>query len=116
MQRDRCDDLSIRRTVGPEGWRLRRAHIARGMIGLAVVVILTAMLPSPAGAQQDLGHFCWTLNPFVDTLRLTVTQATGAAASLISMAGGRPSPPRGSRLPAGPARHLPAVGRRDRHG
>jgi hypothetical protein len=57
MQRDRCDDLSIRRTVGSEGWRLRRAPMARGMIGLAMVVILTAMLPSPAGAQQ-LGIFC----------------------------------------------------------
>src|SRR2546421_5430246 len=73
MQRDCCDDLSIRRTVGPEGWRLRRAHMARGMIGLAVVVILTAMLPSPAGAQQ-LGQFCWTLNPFVDTILLEITQ------------------------------------------
>jgi hypothetical protein len=43
------------------------------MIGLAMVVILTAMLPSPAGAQQ-LGDFCWSLNPFVDTLRLAITQ------------------------------------------
>ena len=75
MQRDRCDDLSIHRTVGPEGWRLRRAPMARGMMGLAVVVILTAMLPSPAGAQSDqLGQFCWTLNPFVDTLLLEITQ------------------------------------------
>ena len=73
MQRDRCDDLSIRRTVGSEGWRLRRAPMARGMIGLAMVVILTAMLSSPAGAQQ-LGIFCWTLNPFVDTLLLEITQ------------------------------------------
>ena len=54
--------------------------MARGMMGLAVVVILTALLPSPAGAWQDLGQFCWTLDPFVDTLRLAITQATGAAA------------------------------------
>jgi len=75
VQRDRCDDLSIWRTVGPEGWRLKRAHMARGMIGLAVVVILTAMLPSPAGAQplEHIGSFCWSLNPFVDTLLLEVT-------------------------------------------
>jgi hypothetical protein len=75
MQRDRCDDLSIWRTVGPEGWRLKRAHMARGMISLAVVVILTAMLPSPAGAQplEHIGNFCWSLNPFVDTLLLEVT-------------------------------------------
>jgi hypothetical protein len=49
-------------------------------MGLAVVVILTAVLPSPAGAGQDLGQFCWRLDPFVDTLRLSVTQASGAAA------------------------------------
>jgi len=79
MQRARCDDPRIRRTVGPEGGRLRRAPLARGMMGLAVVVILTALLPSPAGAGQDLGQFCWKLDPFVDTLRLTITQATGAA-------------------------------------
>jgi hypothetical protein len=46
------------------------------MIGLAMVVILTAMLPSSAAAQQ-LGDFCWTLNPFVDTIRLSITQAGG---------------------------------------
>src|ERR1700739_1293489 len=67
MQRDRRDYLSIRRTVGPEGWCLRRAHMAHGMIGLAGVVILTAMLPSPAGALQ-VQQLCWSLNPFVDTL------------------------------------------------
>jgi hypothetical protein len=76
MQIDRSYRQSIRRTVGTDGWRLRRAHIAQGMIGLAMVVILTAMLPSPAGAQQ-LGDFCWTLNPFVDTIRLAITQAGG---------------------------------------
>jgi hypothetical protein len=62
MQTDRSYRECIRRTVGTDGWRLRRAHMARGMIGLAMVVILTAMLPSPAGAQQ-LGDFCWSLNP-----------------------------------------------------
>ena len=79
MQRERRNDLSIHRSVGPEGWRLRPAHIVRGMMGLAVVVILTALLPSPAGAGQDLGQFCWKLDPFVDTLRLSVTLASGAA-------------------------------------
>jgi hypothetical protein len=73
MQRDRCDDPSIWRTVGSEGWRLRRAHMAPGMIGLAVVVILTAMLPSPAGAQQ-VRELCWALNPFVDTLLVNFAQ------------------------------------------
>jgi hypothetical protein len=75
MQRESCDDLSIWRTVGLEGWRLMRAHMARAMIGLAVVVILTAMLPSPAGAQQPPPlELCWTLNPFVDTLLVNFTQ------------------------------------------
>jgi len=43
------------------------------MMGLAVVVILTAMLPSPAGAQPGQ-EFCWSLNPFVDTLLLAIPQ------------------------------------------
>jgi hypothetical protein len=80
MQSNRCDSLSIRRTVGPEGWRLRHVHMARAMIGLAVVVILTAMLPGSAGAQEGptfLGQHCWALNPFIDTLRMSVTQAPG---------------------------------------
>jgi hypothetical protein len=75
MQIDRSYRECIRRTVGTDGWRLRRAHMVQGMIGLAVVVILTAMLPSPAGAQplEHIGSFCWSLNPFVDTLLLEVT-------------------------------------------
>jgi hypothetical protein len=67
MQRDRCDYLSIQRIVGLEGWCLRRAHMAPGMIGLAVVVVLTVMLPSPGRALQ-VQQLCWSLNPFVDTL------------------------------------------------
>jgi hypothetical protein len=80
MQRNRRDYLSIRRTVGLEGGRLRRVHMTRAMIGLAVVVLSAAMLPSPVAVAQDLGQFCWRLDPFVDTLRLAITQATGAAA------------------------------------
>jgi hypothetical protein len=48
------------------------------MLGLTAV-ILTAMLPSPAGAGTELGQFCWKLDPFVDTLRLAITQANGDA-------------------------------------
>jgi hypothetical protein len=46
--------------------------MARGMIGLALVVMLTAILPSPVGAQQ-VQTICWTLEPFVDTLVVEVT-------------------------------------------
>jgi hypothetical protein len=35
MQIDRGHRECIRRTVGTDGWRLRRAHMARGMIGLS---------------------------------------------------------------------------------
>jgi hypothetical protein len=76
MQRDRRNYLSIRRTVGTDELRPRRAHMARGMIGLAMVVILTAMLPSPAGAQPvpPVQNMCWTLSPFVDTVLMEITQ------------------------------------------
>jgi hypothetical protein len=74
MQSDHCDELSIRRIVGLEGGRLRRAHMARGMIGLALMVMLTGILPSPVGAQPEQTTFCFTLSPFVDTLLVEVTQ------------------------------------------
>jgi hypothetical protein len=53
--------------------------MARGMIGLAVVVILTAMLPGPGEAQQALQvqQLCWALNPFVDTVLLEVVTSEG---------------------------------------
>ena len=112
MQSDHCDYLSIRRTVGSEGWRLRRAHIARGMIGLAMVVVLTAMLPSPAGAQalEHIGDFCWTLSPFVDTLLLEVTSVS----SVFALDGRWRA--MGGNAAGGAERHLPAVGQRDRLG
>jgi hypothetical protein len=37
------------------------------MIGLALMVMLTGILPSPVGAQS-VQTFCFTLSPFVDTL------------------------------------------------
>jgi hypothetical protein len=80
MQRNCRDSLSSRSTVGTQRRQQRRALIARGIMSLAAVVLLTGMLPSLAGAGQDLGQFCWRLDPFVDTLRLSVTQADGAAA------------------------------------
>jgi hypothetical protein len=82
MQRDRSDYPSSRRTVGPEGWRLRRAHMARGVISLAVVVMLTAMLPRPGEAQPvppiQVQEFCWSLNPFVDSLLVNMIQGLEA--------------------------------------
>jgi len=47
--------------------------MARGMMGLMLVVVLTAMRPSSAVAQS-LGNFCWNLSPFVDTVLLSITQ------------------------------------------
>ena len=55
--------------------------MARGMIGLAMVVILTAMLPSPAGTQQ-VQELCWSLNPFVDTLLVDFIQGEGEVSHL----------------------------------
>ena len=70
MQNDRGHDLSSDRAVGLERWRLRRAHMARGLMCLAVV-LLTAMLPSSAGAGIDLGQFCWRLDPLAAQGTLT---------------------------------------------
>ena len=52
--------------------------MARGMISLVVVVILTAILPIPAGAQQQVQEICWTLAPFVDSLLVNMIQGLEA--------------------------------------
>jgi hypothetical protein len=49
-------DQLLKRRVG------MRFHVATGMVGLAVVVILAAVLPSRAEALTELGDFCWTLD------------------------------------------------------
>jgi hypothetical protein len=79
MPTDPRPRLRVRKTSDPAGWRLKRSHAARGLASLAVVMLLTAMLPSSARAGTELGQFCWKLDPFVDTLRLAITQSAGAA-------------------------------------
>jgi hypothetical protein len=71
----------ICRKVGPDQWRLRRSNVARGLVVLAVIVILSAMLSSTGAAQEtDLGQFCWKIDsaagqPLVtDTLRLAIAR------------------------------------------
>jgi hypothetical protein len=79
MQTDSRHNRSIRRSGKTARGHLRRSKVTRGMVVLAVVVILTAMLPSSARAGTELGQFCWKLDPFVDILRLAITQSAGAA-------------------------------------
>ena len=79
MQTSRRHDLNLRKMSDPAGWHLKRSHAARGLASLAVVMLLTALLPSSARAGTELGQLCWKLDPFVDTLRLAITQATGDA-------------------------------------
>jgi hypothetical protein len=79
MQRNCRDSLNSRSTIGTQRRQQRRALIAQGIMSLAAVVLLTGMLPNPARAGVDLGQFCWRLDPFVDTLRLSITAAIGAA-------------------------------------
>jgi hypothetical protein len=67
--------------VGTDRWRLRRSDVARGLVVLVVVVILSAMLSSTGAAQEtDLGQLCWKIDseagqpPVTDTLRLAIAQ------------------------------------------
>ena len=83
MQTYRCHSRGMCRKVVDQLLKRRvgmRFHVATGMVGLAVVVILAAVLPSQAEALTELGDFCWTLDapggPIIDTLRLSVNQMT----------------------------------------
>jgi hypothetical protein len=81
MQPYSCYSQWICRQVGIERWRLRRSTVARGLGVLAVIVILTGILPSSGTAQEtDLGQLCWKIDsaagqpPVTDTLRLAIAR------------------------------------------
>jgi hypothetical protein len=50
-----------------------------------VVVALLGFLPVKASAESDLGQFCWNWSPFIDTLRCSVQQGTGAATDMFHL-------------------------------
>lgn len=60
-------------------------RVARVLLVLAVVAALTALGPSTSNAGTDIGQFCWTMSPFIDTLRISVNQAGGSAADVFEM-------------------------------
>src|SRR5262245_38684071 len=76
------------RKVGTDQWRLRRSNVARGLVFLAVIVILSALLSSTGAAQEtDLGQLCWKIDsaagqpPVTDTLRLAIARLPTATAN-----------------------------------
>jgi hypothetical protein len=44
-----------------------------------MIVLLIGMAPGTSSAGTDLGQFCVNLAPLIDTIRLSLTQAPGAA-------------------------------------
>jgi hypothetical protein len=88
MQTYSCHSRGMCRKVGTDQWRLRRSNVARGLVLLAVIVILTGMLPSSGAAQEDeLGQLCWKIDnvpgqtPWTDTLRLAIARLPMATAN-----------------------------------
>jgi hypothetical protein len=88
MQTYSCHSRGMCRKVGTDQWRLRRSNVARGLLLLAVIVILTGMLPSSGAAQEaELGQLCWKIDsavgqpPVTDTLRLAIAQLPMATAN-----------------------------------
>jgi hypothetical protein len=62
--------------------------VARGLVLLAVIVILTGMFPGSGAAQEtDLGQLCWKIDnlpgmtPWTDTLRLAIARLPMATAN-----------------------------------
>jgi hypothetical protein len=77
MQTYSCHCQDSRRPAGTDQWRLRRLKVARGLVLLTVLGLLTAGLPRAAGAAEaeELGQLCWQFDPpFTDTLRVSVAQ------------------------------------------
>ena len=77
MQTYGCHRQGSSRQAGTDQWRPRRSKVARGLVLLTVLGLLTAVLPHAAGAAQatELGQLCWQFGPpFTDTLRVSVAQ------------------------------------------
>ena len=53
--------------------------ITRGLAVVAVVVLLIGVAPGTSSPDTDLGQFCVSLSPLIDTVRLSLTQGAGAA-------------------------------------
>ena len=88
MQTSCCHSQGFCAKVGTDQWRLRRSNVARGLVLLAVMVILTGMLPSSGAAQEtDLGQLWWKIDnlpgmtPWTDTLRLAIARLPMATAN-----------------------------------
>jgi hypothetical protein len=88
MQTYSCHSQGMCRKVGTDQWRLRRSNVARGLVLLAVIVILTGMFPGSGAAQEtDLGQLCWKIDnvpgqtPWTDTLRLAIARLPMATAN-----------------------------------
>jgi hypothetical protein len=88
MQTYSCHSRGMCRKVGTDQWRLRRSNVARGLVLLAVIVILTGMFPASGAAQEtDLGQLCWKIDnlpgmtPWTDTLRLAIARLPMATAN-----------------------------------
>jgi hypothetical protein len=88
MQTYSCHSRGMCRKVGTDQWRLRRSNVARGLVLLAVIVILTGMFPGSGAAQEtDLGQLCWKIDnlpgmtPWTDTLRLAIARLPMATAN-----------------------------------
>ena len=80
MQTDSRHSQYIGRKVGTDRCR-RRSNVARELVLLAVMLILSAMLSSTGAAQEtQLGQLCWKIDslpgqpPVTDTLRLALAQ------------------------------------------
>src|SRR5712692_8854742 len=59
-------------------------------LGLGAVVALMAFTgPAKTHAATELGDMCWNLSPFIDTLRINITQADLTDAGLFQSLHGR---------------------------
>ena len=60
-------------------------RVTRVLLVLAVVVALTAMVPATSYAGTDMGQFCWTMSPFIDTVRVSANAAGGSAGDMFEL-------------------------------
>jgi hypothetical protein len=63
--------------------------VRRTIVLGAVVTMMVFTRPAKTHAATELGDMCWQLSPFVDTLRLNVTQADLTDAGLFQSLHGR---------------------------
>lgn len=60
--------------------------LLKHLVVAGLIMTMTAGLANVSSAADELGQFCWSLTPYVDTVRLSVSVVNGQVPMFLIMA------------------------------